>query len=89
MLRPGGALLAYVTLATERLEPLEAEELVRGLALRPSSLDAARLEAAADAAGLVLSSVERLGSEWRERMLEDGEWDVRQDLLEARASEAA
>ncbi len=81
VLRPGGALLAYVTLATERLEPFEAEELVRGLALRPSSLDAARLETAAEAAGLVLRSVERLGSEWRERLLEDGEWDVRRDLL--------
>ena len=81
VLRPGGALLAYVTLATERLEPFEADELVRGLALRRSSLQAAELEAAADAAGLVLRSVERLGSEWRERMLEDGEWDARQDLL--------
>lgn len=81
VLRPGGALLAYVTLATERLEPFEADELVRGLALRPSSLDAARLESAAGAAGLVLRSVDRLGSEWRERLLEDDEWDVRRDLL--------
>jgi len=52
VLRPGGALLAYVTLATERLEPDEADELVRGLALQRSSLDAAQLERAADAAGL-------------------------------------
>jgi len=81
VLRPGGALLAYVTLATERLEPDEADELVRGLALQRSSLDAGQLERAAHAAGLVLRSVERLGSEWRERLLEDGEWDVRQDLL--------
>jgi SAM-dependent methyltransferase len=82
VLRPGGVLLAYVTLATERLEPHEADELVRSLALRRSSLEGARLEAAADAAGFVLRSVERLASEWRERMLEDGEWDVRRDLLE-------
>lgn len=81
VLRPGGALLAYVTLATQRLEPDEAGELVRGLALQRSSLDAAQLESAAEAAGLALRSVERLGSEWRERLLEDGEWDVRQDLL--------
>ena len=81
VLRPGGVLIAYVTLATERLEPEETDELVRALALRPSSLDPAQLETAADAAGLVLRSVERLGSEWRERMLEDGTWDVRQDLL--------
>ena len=81
VLRPGGVLLAYVTLATGRLEPDETDELVRGLALRRSSLDGAQLEAAAGTAGFVLQSRERLGSEWRERMLEDGEWDVRQDLL--------
>ncbi len=81
VLRPGGALLAYVTLATERLEPFEADEVVRALALQRSSLDPAKLETAAEEAGLVLRSVERLGSEWRERLLEDGEWDVRQDLL--------
>jgi SAM-dependent methyltransferase len=81
VLRRGGVLLAYVTLATDRLEPEEADELARGLALRRSSLDGAQLEAAARTAGFVLQSMERLGSEWRERMLEDGEWDVRQDLL--------
>jgi SAM-dependent methyltransferase len=81
VLEPRGVLLAYVTLATDRLEPGEADELVRGLALRRSSLDAAQLEAAAGAAGFVLRSIERLGTEWRERMLEDGQWDVRQDLL--------
>ena len=81
VLRPGGALVAYVTLATDLLEPEEADSLVRGLALQRSSLDAAELEAAAAAAGLVLRSVERLGSEWRERMLEDADWDVAQDLL--------
>jgi len=81
VLRPGGALLAYVTLATDRLEPEEADELVRGLALRRSSLDGAQLEASARAAGFVSHSIERLGSERRERMLEDDQWDVRQDLL--------
>ena len=82
VLRPGGALLAYVTLATDRLEPQEGDDLVRALALQRASLDGAQLEAAADPADFALRSVERLGSEWRERMLEDGEWDVRQDLLE-------
>ena len=82
VLRPGGALLAYVTLATERLEPLEADELVRGLALRRSSLRRrASSRRPRRPQGSSLRSVERLGSEWRERMLEDGEWDVRQDLL--------
>jgi SAM-dependent methyltransferase len=81
VLRPGGALLAYVTLATDRLDPEETDELVRALALQRASLDGAHLEAAAGAAGFVLRSIERLGSEWRERMLEDDAWDVRQDLL--------
>jgi hypothetical protein len=44
-------------------------------------MDAERLEAAAREAGLELVSVERLGGEWRERMLEDGEWDAAADLL--------
>ena len=81
VLRPGGSVLAYVTLAGERLEPRERAELVRGVALVDQSLEAASLEAAARHAGLELVSEERLGSEWRERMLEDGEWDVAGDLL--------
>jgi SAM-dependent methyltransferase len=81
VLRPGGALLAYVTLATDRLDPREAEELVAALALRRDSIERTRLEAAAVEAGFVLRSVELLGSEWRERMIEDEKWDVGQDLL--------
>jgi hypothetical protein len=81
ILRPGGALVAYVTLATDRLEPRETEELVDALALQRTSLDAADLEAAAGAAGLIALSVERLGSEWRERMIEDGTWNPTDDLV--------
>jgi len=80
VLRPGGALLAYVTLATERLEPLEREALVDALALR--ALDADALETAASDAGLVLRSVDRLGSEWREAMIEEASWRVGDDLLQ-------
>jgi SAM-dependent methyltransferase len=81
VLRRGGVLLAYVTHATDRLEPVEADELVRCLALQRSSLDPAHLKTAAGEAGLALRSVERLGSEWRERLLEDADWDVSQDLV--------
>jgi ubiquinone/menaquinone biosynthesis C-methylase UbiE len=80
VLRPGGALIAYVTLATDRLEPRERAELVDAAAI--ASFDAAEVEAAAEAAGLVLHSVDRLGSEWRERMIEDGTWNPAQDLLQ-------
>jgi ubiquinone/menaquinone biosynthesis C-methylase UbiE len=81
VLQPGGVLLAYVTHATDRLEPAEADELVRNLALQRSSLDPAHLETAAGEAGLALRSVERLRSEWRERLLGDADWDVSRDLV--------
>jgi hypothetical protein len=74
-------MLAYVTLATELLEPGEAARLVEAVALDERGLDGDVLEAAARGAGLVLRSVERLGSEWRERMLEDETWDPAQTLL--------
>lgn len=79
VLRPGGGLIAYVTLATERLEPRERAELVDTMAVQ--NFDAEHIEAAAEDAGLVLRSVDRLGSEWRERMIEDGRWNAADDLL--------
>src|SRR5206468_12429390 len=57
VLRAGGVLLAYVTLATDRLEPEETDELVRALALQRASLDGAQLEEAAGAAGFALRSI--------------------------------
>jgi hypothetical protein len=39
------------------------------------------LEDAAAKAGVAPRAVERLGSEWRERMIEDGSWNVGADLL--------
>jgi SAM-dependent methyltransferase len=92
VLRPGGKMLVYVTLATPRLEPLEAKELTEAVAVVRESLDGSAIEAAAVAGGLALVSVEQLGSEWRERMIEDGEWDAGADALEVarlRRSEAA
>ena len=80
VLRPGGAMLAYVTLATDRLEPRERAELVEATAIQ--TFDADVLEAAASAAGLVLRSVDRLGSEWREAMIEQGTWNAGDDLLQ-------
>jgi ubiquinone/menaquinone biosynthesis C-methylase UbiE len=79
VLKPGGTLIAYVTLATERLEPRERAELVETMAIE--TLDAATIEAAADAAGRVLRSVDQIDSEWRERMIEDGTWNASEDLL--------
>ena len=80
VLRPGGAAVVYVTLPTERLEPREADELARALAL--TGVTQARLESAAHDAGLVERSVERLGTEWREEMAESGHWNVTGEVLE-------
>ena len=56
--------------------------LVDAMALVPESLDAAHVEESARAAGLVQVKVERLGGEWRERMIEDGSWNASETLLE-------
>ena len=52
VLKPGGRMLAYVTLATDLLEPREAAWIMDACAL--ATLDGARIEAAAAAAGLEL-----------------------------------
>jgi hypothetical protein len=70
-------MLAYLTLATEELEPLERAWLSDAIAL--VNLDGERVEAAA--AALDLEQKIELGSEWRERMIEDGQWDPSDALL--------
>ena len=80
-LRPGGRMIAYVTCATELLEPREAAALFGALAIVPESTDPAAIESRAGEAGLTLVSRTALGGEWRERMIEDGSWDPRDDLL--------
>jgi len=81
VLRPAGAMVAHVTLATERLEPREAAEISRLGAIVPESFTADRIEAAAAAAGFVIRVVDVVSPEWRERMLEDGDWDVAATML--------
>ena len=74
-------MLAYVTCATETLEPREARELFAAVAIVPESTDSSVVESRAGGAGLTLVSSARLGGEWRERMIEDGSWDPSADLL--------
>jgi sarcosine/dimethylglycine N-methyltransferase len=81
VLRPGGRVVAYVTLATDLLEPRERADLVAAAALLDGSFDPATVESAAADAGLAQVSAERLGGEWRERMIEDDTWDARETLL--------
>ncbi len=75
VLRPGGAMVAYVTLATDRLEPREAAEISALGAIVPESFTAAQVETAAAEAGFVTREVDVVSPEWRERMLEDADWD--------------
>lgn len=79
VLVPGGAAVVYVTVPTERLEPQEAVELAENEALLLRSAD--EIEQAAETVGLATRRVERIGSEWRERMIEDGDWDAAGTLL--------
>ena len=81
ILRPGGRMLAYVTCATDSLEPREGSELFGALAILPESVDPGAIESSARAAGLTLESRIPLGGEWRERMIEDGSWNPGSDLL--------
>jgi SAM-dependent methyltransferase len=79
ILKPGGRMVAFVTLAGASLEPREGAFLAETLALE--CLDPDRLEAAAAAAGLAPERKVELGAEWRERRIEEGEWDANADLL--------
>jgi SAM-dependent methyltransferase len=82
ILRPGGQMLAYVTCATELLEPREASWLFDAVAIVPESTDAGVIETRAGEAGLTLTAKTELGGEWRERMLEDGTWSANDALLQ-------
>jgi len=77
VLKPAGRMVAYVTLATAELEPRERAWLCDAIAIR--NLDGDRIEAAAPE--LTLEQKIELGSEWREQMIEDGEWDPTDALL--------
>jgi SAM-dependent methyltransferase len=81
ILRPEGRMLAYVTCSTELLEPREAEALFRAVAVIPESTRPDAIERRAAEAGLKLVSKTELRGEWRERMIEDGTWDPKDNLL--------
>jgi len=81
ILRPRGQMLAYVTCATDSLEPLEAQEIFDAVAIVPESVQPRAIEQRAADAGLTLVSTTQLGGEWRERMIEDGTWNPGDDLL--------
>ncbi|HXH97531.1 MAG TPA: class I SAM-dependent methyltransferase [Gaiellaceae bacterium] len=81
VLSPGGSVLVYQTFAEQACEPEEARRLFAGAASLAESMSAPFFETAAAEAGFDVVSREQLHGEWRERMLEDGTWDVSADLL--------
>jgi SAM-dependent methyltransferase len=81
VLRPHGRMIAYVTLATDRLEQRERDLLVSLTANVRESLEPTTVESAAADAGLAQVEMHRLAGEWRERMIEDGTWNASESLL--------
>jgi ubiquinone/menaquinone biosynthesis C-methylase UbiE len=81
VVRPAGAVLVYQTFAEPSCEPKEARRLFAAVASVPENMAPAFFERTAQEAGLDIVRTERLHGEWRERMVEDGTWDVAADLL--------
>jgi ubiquinone/menaquinone biosynthesis C-methylase UbiE len=63
ILRPGGKMLAWVTMETELMEGREAKRLYAALAIQPKSVSQQYLEASFESAGFAISRKETLGSE--------------------------
>jgi SAM-dependent methyltransferase len=80
VLRPGGHLVVFTVLATDRLEPKEAALLAQSLAVVPANLVEERVEAAFSRAGLEVALKQAIGTEWRE-YAEERTQPVSRDLL--------
>ena len=80
VLEPAGYMLAYTTVATERMEPKEAAWLYASFGLVPENMNEQAVEAAFRAAGLHLCSKEPLGSELME-WVEEHEGRASRELM--------
>jgi ubiquinone/menaquinone biosynthesis C-methylase UbiE len=63
VLKPGGSVIAYTTVATDLMEPKEAARLYGPLSIAPPSVNEAFLEAAFTQAGLEIVAKQIIGSE--------------------------
>jgi SAM-dependent methyltransferase len=81
VLRPGGQMLIYQTFATDLIEPQEAAQIYRGLAIVSDNMAEAFFIATAEAVGLNVVTRDVIGSEWRERWAEEGQSNLLNDLL--------
>ncbi len=66
VLRPGGRVLLYTPVVTDRLEPVDEALLAQSLTLVRASLDEHAVEAAFTGAGLEAERKDVIGTEWRE-----------------------
>lgn len=82
VLKPGGWMLVYQTFGGEDLEPREAERIYNALAIVPENMSHAAFEAIARDVELRPELKDVLGSEWRERWIENGDFSIARDLLE-------
>lgn len=75
VLKPGGAMVIHDVYATPLLEPKESAALVADLAQVPDRFDAGIFEVTVEEAGFTIEVIDRVASEWLERLLEgeDGE----------------
>jgi SAM-dependent methyltransferase len=74
VLRPGGHLIVYTVLGTDRLEPKEAEMLFgQSLAIVPDNVLGESIEGAFRDAGLAGVKKDEIGTEWREHAEEQSQ----------------
>ena len=81
VLRPGGHAVVYQMMATDWLEPAEADRLWPPAGIHASSTDPDNFEAALDGAGLKIAQRIVLSSQWRESMEENGMGMTSRQLL--------
>jgi SAM-dependent methyltransferase len=72
VLKPSGAMVVHEVVATDLLEPREAELVCAATATVPRNLDADLFEADVRGAGFTVESLDLVGSEWYEASQEAG-----------------
>jgi len=81
VLRAGGQMVVFQTLATELMEPREGARLCAALAIVPENMACDRFERLAEEAGFRITRRELQGSESREYALEQGSLSFNTTLL--------
>jgi SAM-dependent methyltransferase len=83
VLRPDGHAVIYQMVATDWLEPEEAERLWPPIGVHADSVDPTKFDAAITDAGLTIAQCIELHGEWRERDEEDGGGMTSRQLIHA------